>query len=172
MVDKVYPIKLESIATGGGQDDFSQSETNPDQDYIGAKGISLEANDNQLIDIDGSGNLQFEDTVTGVVTLASLVGGGGLTPTTHKDLDQLVHDIAETSYTEVTYTSNRPTDIIIWTSVAKATKIRECNLTYTGGLVTTAVTKQYDGSGVLVETLTSTPSYTGGIINNITQTLT
>ncbi len=102
------------------------------------------------------------------------LGGGALTPSNHRALDQLVHNVAETSYIEPTYTNNRPTLITEWTSVAKTTKIREYTITYSGGLVSQVSVQQYDSSGVTIvgEQLTSVPSYTGGIINNVTNTLT
>jgi hypothetical protein len=98
--------------------------------------------------------------------------GGALTPSNHKVLDQLVHNIAQDNFTEVTYNGGQPTNIITWTDAGKTLKIRECILTYTNGLVTLSVINQYDDLGVITETLTSTPSYTDGIINNITQVLT
>lgn len=100
-------------------------------------------------------------------------GGGGLSPGTHRPLDQLVHEIAETSYEEVTYSGNQVTDIIIWTTSGKTQKIRETNLTYTGNKVNTVTTKQYDGAGVLIagETLTETFTYTGGNVTSIDKVL-
>ena len=100
------------------------------------------------------------------------VSGGGLTPGTHRSLDQLVHGIAETSFDEVIRTGNQVTDVITWTSNLKTLKIRESTFTYTGNQVTTVVTKQYDGAGVVVETITETIAYTGNQVDDITRTLT
>lgn len=63
MADKVKPLKLESSSTGGTENDFFQTEVNPTEDYVAAKGIALENNDNRLVDLDGSGNIQFKDAV-------------------------------------------------------------------------------------------------------------
>ena len=102
-------------------------------------------------------------------------GGGGLTPGSHRNLDQLVHDIAETGFREaLPAATGQPTSIIMWTSAAKTQKIRETLITYTSGLATSVVTTQYDGAGVAIvgETLTETPVYSGGLILNITPVLT
>lgn len=100
--------------------------------------------------------------------------GGGISETEHRSLDQLVHTIAETSYEEISYTGNKVDSLVIWTSAAKTMKIREELFTYTGNKVTTIVTKQYDGSGVLVvgETLTETVVYSGNKVINTTKVLT
>ena len=79
-----------------------------------------------------------------------------LTSVTHNPLDQLVHNIAETSYMEVTRTGLQVDSVIIWETVAKLKKIREELYSYTGENVTTIITKQYNSSGVLEETLTET----------------
>lgn len=100
--------------------------------------------------------------------------GGGLTPASHRVLDQLVHEVAESSFTEVVYSGNRVTDVIIWTDSGKTQKIREESYTYTGNKVTTVVTKQYDGSGTLIPgtgTYTETITYSGARVDSITGVL-
>jgi hypothetical protein len=61
MADKIKPLKMENAASGGTQNDPFPTEANPTQDYLAAKGLALENNDNRLIDLDGSGNIQFKD---------------------------------------------------------------------------------------------------------------
>jgi hypothetical protein len=104
-------------------------------------------------------------------SVKSLTTGSGLSPSTHEVLDQLVHLIAEDSYEEYTYSGNGVTDIVVWTDATKTTKIREENYTYTGNKINTIVTKQYDGSGTLVLTMTETYSYTGNKVDDITRTV-
>lgn len=101
-------------------------------------------------------------------------GGGALTPANHRPLDQLVHDIAESSYEEITYSGNKVTNIIIWTNSAKTTKIRENAFTYTGSKVNTETITQYDGSGLPItgEVLTGTYNYSGSQLQNIDWVLT
>jgi hypothetical protein len=98
-------------------------------------------------------------------------GGGGLTPSTHRALDQLVHDVAENSYTETEKTAGKISAVRTYTDSGKGTKIREEEYTYTSGKVTTIVTKQYDGSGTLAETYTETITYSGAEVDTITGVL-
>lgn len=95
------------------------------------------------------------------------LSGSGITANQHLDLDQLVHDIAETSYLEVTRSGGQVTDVIIYTDSGKTTKIREVNITRTLGQVSQVVTKQYDGGGSLVQTLTQTITRSGGQVASI-----
>ena len=110
------------------------------------------------------GDLWHVQEVTGVST--------GISIAQHRGLDQLVHRIAETSFEEITRSGNLVTDVIVWVDNSKLVKIRETNITYTGNQATTVVTKQYDGLGVLVETLTETLSYTGNNLDDIDRVLT
>ena len=88
----------------------------------------------------------------------------------HRDLDQLVHEIAEDYYEEFTYAGNKITNITHWTDAGKTVKIREQIFTYTGNKVNTAVTKQYDAAGVVLtgETMTETYAYSGNNVSSIT----
>ena len=97
---------------------------------------------------------------------------GYITDAYHLKIDQLVHTIVENSYEELTYSGNNVTADTIWTSAGKTMKIREELYTYGNGHVTTIVTKQYDDSGNLVETMTENYTYTSGKVSNITRTLT
>lgn len=96
-------------------------------------------------------------------------GGGALTPENHRPLDQLVHNVAESCYSEYVYSGNKIQDIIIWTNSGKTTKIRETNFTFTGSKVATETIKQYDGSGAIIsgETMTGTYTYSGSQLNSI-----
>lgn len=97
---------------------------------------------------------------------------GGISTPQHRALDQLVHDIAETSYLEVTRTQGRVSSIIVWTDSGKTVKIREVLITRSNGTVSQIVTKQYNGSGTLVETLTDTVTRSGGKVASIAEVLT
>lgn len=61
MPDKIKPLKIENPATGGSQTDPFPVEANPTEDYIAAKGTAFENADDKLMDLDGSGNIQFKD---------------------------------------------------------------------------------------------------------------
>lgn len=100
-------------------------------------------------------------------------GGGGLNASQHRILDQLVHNLAENSYTEIVRTSgNLVSSITVYTDSGKTLKIREYQFTRTGNKITQVVTVQYDSSGLVAETYTETitrfndrvSSISGGLI--------
>lgn len=112
-----------------------------------------------------SGAFEFRDSV-GTFDPRS---GSGLSETQHRNLDQLVHDVAENSFVEYIRTGNKVTAVNTWTSNAKTARIRKVDFTYTGNKVTGIVTRQYgpDGTTVL-ETLTETLVYSGNDLTDIT----
>lgn len=78
-------------------------------------------------------------------------------------------DIADESYT--TYTYNGSTTIasmIIWTSVAMTTRIKDFTYTYDGILIDTEVVREYDSNGDVALTLTYTYNYTDGKVTSVT----
>jgi hypothetical protein len=91
----------------------------------------------------------------------------GPSPAEHAAYDQLVHNIAETAYTEVIRTSGRVTSVIIWTSPAKVLRIRDTAITRSGGQVDTIVVRQYDGAGAVVQTRTGTVGRLSGQVSDI-----
>jgi hypothetical protein len=96
--------------------------------------------------------------------------GGGIDSTTHKGLDQLVHNFAEPGFVEaLPLGSFQPDTITAWTNAGKTIKIRETSLTYSNGLVIQAVVNQYNAAGTaILGTLTHTPVYSGCIVQNVT----
>jgi hypothetical protein len=90
-----------------------------------------------------------------------------LTRPIHMVIDQLAHNIAETSYMELTRTSGQVTNVTYWTDSGKTTKIRETAITRTSGQVSQVQTIQYDEMGVAVETLTGSITRTGGRVSSI-----
>jgi len=114
--------------------------------------------------------MTFKDgVVTGVKTLTELLSGsGGITESSHRVLDQLVHALDENYFEEYTRVGNKVTNITVWTSAAKTLKIREEQYTYSGNRVTQEVDIQYDGVGTEVERLTLTYNYTGSLILSVT----
>jgi len=103
------------------------------------------------------------------------VSGEGISQAGHRQLDQIVHDIAETSYYEVTYNSTHTWRIdteIWWTNSSKTEKIREIEYTYTDvWKISTETIKQYS-SGVLSETLIKNYNYSGIFVTYINEVLT
>lgn len=107
------------------------------------------------------------DSGTGDVTItATVTSTGGISESEHRALDQLVHNIAEDSYQEITKTGNKVTSIIYYTDTGKTEKIREELITYTGNIVTQIVTNQYS-AGILVETFIETINYTNNQVSSI-----
>lgn len=179
-MDRVQVLKRES-ALGGGDDADTQPWDEPieaQEDALEAAGVFLQdpSNYDENVLISRSGNdMTFRDVTNPVPkTLTDLLAGGsgGISEAQHETLDTIVHDIAETSYDEVTYSGRRLTSTVTWDSAAKTTKIREVLLTYTGNRVTQVVTNQYDASGTLKNTLTEVFNYVGGSrrVSSITRT--
>ena len=71
MVDRVRPLKLESTATGGSQEDTFPTGMNPAQDYAAVKGLSLEDDDNTRIEKDADGDIVAVSDSAGIVKLRS-----------------------------------------------------------------------------------------------------
>ena len=87
--------------------------------------------------------------------------GGGITEAQHKVLDQLVHDLAETCYYEITWDGPRATAETWWTTSGKLVKVREITYTYDGSRCTQELWEQYNGSGTKVATLQIDYTYSG-----------
>ena len=100
--------------------------------------------------------------------------GAGLTEERHRDVDQLVHEIAEDSFTEFVYTGSRIDAIEVYTDATKTILIRTETFTYAGNRVTKIVTKQHDASGSLItgETLTEDITYVGNKVDDIAGAIT
>jgi hypothetical protein len=78
MVDKVKPLGLENPSLGGTETIPFPAELDPTEDYVAAKGVSFENNDSRLLDLNGSGQIQFKDAVdTTPFALGSLVKNFG-----------------------------------------------------------------------------------------------
>lgn len=181
--DRVQVLKYEEGSKGGNAADDSMgipAEIQPQEDVLETAGLyvqdALNRDENVYIDRDGD-DLRFRDVNNPVpVTLTDLAtGGAGLTPTTHRALDQLVHEISEDSFEELTYgAGNRVDNITVWTDVGKTIKIREEQYTYTGNNATTIVTIQYNAAGVVIvgETMTETLTYSGNTLASLTRVMT
>jgi hypothetical protein len=90
-------------------------------------------------------------------------------PAAHEDLDTLVHELAETCYTEVTRVAGLVTNITTWQTAAKLLKVRETSVTRTSGQVSTIVERQYDAAGALIsgQTITHTITRSSGRVASI-----
>lgn len=180
--DRVQVLKYEQTSKGGGVGDDTEgipTEISPQEDVIETAGVYLQdaLNRDETVYIDRDGDdLRLRDVNNPVpVTLSDIVATSGLTPTTHRAIDQLVHDISEDSFEELTYgAGNRVDNITVWTDVGKTIKIREEQYTYTGNNATTIVTIQYNAAGVVIvgETMTETLTYSGNTLASLTRVMT
>ena len=96
-----------------------------------------------------------------------------LLTTGHRALDQLVHNVAETSYMEISRTGLQVDSVIYWETAAKLKKIREELYVYSGLNVTTITTNMYNAAGTVAETLIeSLTRNVGGNVTSIANVLT
>ena len=120
-----------------------------------------------------TGTYTAQTEVEGAIQELYSQGLTHLTSATHKTQDQLVHNIAETSYVELTRTGLQIDSVITWETVAKLKKIREELYTYSGSNVSIIVTNQYGSNGITIsETITDTISRDGnGFVTSISSVL-
>lgn len=185
-LDKIKPLKIESINTGGDSDDEFPTSLDPEHDYVECRGIVLDTDsvkdESTVISRDGD-DMTFKDTNNSTpVTLSELIAGtGGLTEEGHKILRQLIHFIddgpaegfASGAYKEVTGTVF-PTAIVWYDKEDEETrkKIVERLITWTGANATQDQWKVYDASDSLVATVTDAISYSGVFETHRTRTIT
>lgn len=156
-VDRVRLLKNESPGTGGTEDDggfpaqLDANEDAPEMQGWFLQPPSPSTTKDELVYArrDASGNLIFRDNVDATErTLSALLTGGmGITEGQHDALDDLVHNIAETSYEEVTRSGGKVTNITIWETSSKIKKVRETIIARSGGKVSQIDLVQYDGTG-------------------------
>lgn len=187
MADRVLPMKMESPTSGGTETDYFPIELNPNEDGPSCRAIFLQndSSDDSNIEItrDASDpdNMTFKDEVnTTPVTLTELLSGsGGLTESSHKALNQLIHFIndgpadgfASGAYRETTGTIF-PTNRTWYTTSGKTQKIVERNITWSGVNPTVDEWKMYDNSGTLSVTVSDAISYSGIFETSRTRTIT
>ena len=186
MVDRVKPLKMESADTGGDENDEFPTSLDPEEDHLECAGIVLD--DPGLIDestviwrdVD---DMMFKDTNNPAgATLTELLATGGITPTAHRTLRQLIHFIESGgpaegffsgAYREITG-GVFPTSVIWWESSAKLKKIVERLITW--GTSPKAPTqdqwKMYDTDGVTVlATVTDAITYSGAFETSRTRSI-
>ena len=165
MVDKIQPLKLEDLTTGGDELDQFPTALDPHEDHVECAGIVLDdlAHRDEAVRIFRVGDdLVFQDTSNPAPhTLTELLASNvGITELQHEGLDTLTHEIDRTSFEEYLYTGSDVTSCITWTDNTRTLKIREEQYTYgTGHRVTQVVTIQYTSSGAEKMRVTETYSY-------------
>lgn len=170
MVDRVKPLKIEGPGSGGTETDDFPTSLDKNEDFVDCRGVTVQddSSDDDLVRISRAGDdMTFLDKTNPVKTLADLLSGG-MSPDTHRQLDQLVHDLDEDYYEEYTYVASKITNVTVWTTSGKTKKIREYAYTYSGIKITQEVITQYDSDGNWSEKLTLAYVYTGAQISDIT----
>lgn len=126
----------------------------------------------QAADPDVSGAVRFNGSEFRLRDAAGVfnprTGGSGITAEEHRNLDQLVHALAENCYEEYTYNGPRVATCIVWTDAAKTKKIREEQYTYSGSKVSSILVIQYNSAGTEFERLTETYAYAGNKVTSVT----
>jgi len=107
------------------------------------------------------------------IVISGSASGGGISGSEHRDLDQLVHDISESSYEEYIYDCSRITNLITWTDNSKTTKIREEQYNFSGckQKLSSSVVIQYDAAGAEVERITDYYTYLGNRVVSVDRVL-
>jgi len=126
---------------------------------VSALKLTTEPNDGYILTSDSSGNATWQKN-------------NSLDDSEHRQLDQLVHNIAEDSFEECTYSGAFITNITIWTNSDKIKKIREEQFTYVGAQVAQLITIQYNSNGDEVERITENYTYSGVFMANVSRSLT
>ena len=171
---------MESVSSGGSQEDNFPTALNPFGDYMVARGIlpqsatpAVPGVADELVGIerDSSGNMILWDDVLGTRTLTQLAASSsGITPAEHEVIRQLIHFIgngpaegfASGAYREVVTPGAFPDGYIWWESSSKLKKIVEVTLTWVGARVTVEQWEIYDTDGsTVLATATDAISYTG-----------
>jgi prolipoprotein diacylglyceryltransferase len=169
-LDRVKPLKLESVDTGGDEDDQFPTSMDPHEDYIELRGLVFDtptvADESTVITRDGN-DLTFQDTnnPTPVTLTELLTGAGGLTYVEFL-LDN--DPTAETGATDCSYTPTYATGKITKEEWKRndATLIKSIDYTYASGKVSQEVRKVFATNGTtILAQVTWSYSYTG---NNLT----
>lgn len=116
----------------------------------------------------GAVRLVSDDLVVRLSTgVKSLTTGSGLSEGAHDDLDDLVHWLAETNYTEITRSAGKVTNVTAWTDSGKTTKVRELVVTRSAGKVSQLDFIQYDGVGTEKQRMTGVITRSAGKISSV-----
>jgi len=91
VVDRIRPLKFESPDSGGTQTDDFPTGTNPNEDFVDSRGVTIQNDSSDDDDVrvsrDSSDNMTFLDKNTGPHTLTALTSGGF-------DFNNIIWDVA------------------------------------------------------------------------------
>jgi len=170
---------LEDPSTGGTQTDSFPTSLDRNEDYVDARGITLQSDvsDDDTVRVERdpvTNELQFVDGVSGTKRLSQVIGGGGLTEAAHEGLDRLTHALTESSVDKLVYgTGNRlervdSYDIDPDTFPLTAKLVRQEIINYTGAEVTSVELVQYNATETEVERVSETFTFVQGKLDKVT----
>lgn len=184
--DRTRPLKLESTASGGTQNDESWTEVDIGQDYLDGRGITLQVAGATVTTSDAStyisrpvaGSLAFTDQLSGTLSLEQLLTSVAGKPGSHAALADIIHFLpdgpgdgwASGAVCVEGYTGPLLTSSTWYTDAAQSRRIIALAVTYTGPLPATFKYSLYDATGALVRTLTDTCTYNGPLLQSRTRT--
>ncbi len=99
MVDRTRPLKFESPESGGTQTDDFPTGTNPNEDFVDSRGVTIQddSSDDDLVRVSRDGDdMTFLDKSNTIKTLTDLTTGGSLPSATH--VGQVLCSIDGTSF--------------------------------------------------------------------------
>lgn len=187
-MDRVKPLKFESVDTGGTENDEFPTSLDKNEDHIDCRGVAIQndSSDDEVVNVtrDSSNNLIFKDgVVSGNKTLTDLAAAAtGVTEEVHKALRQLIHFLdngpgpgfgSGPYYEETSYSGIFPISDIWYETSSKLKKIYSWDGSWTGVNLTTETFKIYDtdGSTVLAQAVDAV-TYSGIKETSRTRTIT
>ncbi len=131
--------------------------------------IELETNTNSIVSMP-AGTLKFDgndfEFKDGLGAFNPRSGGSGITESQHDNLDDLVHDIAETCDWIITRSGGKVSTIDIQ-STSGSPLIRKYEFTRSAGKVSAIEEIQYNGAGTEIQRLSYTVTRTSGKVTSI-----
>ena len=182
--DVVRPLKLESSARGGVQNDYAPKELDACADAIPVAALLLQ--DTTTVAVDQSvtvartaNDLALKDKTTARL-LKELVCATSGQVASHNALADIVHFLddgpgdgwASGAVESFGYNGPLMTSRVWWTTSAKTQRIYSEVYSYSGPLVATATYTLYDAKGTQVRAMVDTFSYSGPQCTGVTRTWT
>jgi hypothetical protein len=181
--DVVRPLKLESSARGGVQNDYAPKEMDACQDALPTVAVLLQDPTTVVVDqrvaVTRTGtSLQLTDASTSR-SLRELVTSVSGQPNAHNALADIIHYLADGGPGDGTpsgavqtagYAGPLLTSTVWWTSAAQTQRIYSVVWSYSGPLVSTATYTLYDAKGAQVRQMVDSFAYNGPLCTSVTRT--
>lgn len=153
MVERVRPLKMETLA-GGGELDMFPTSLDPQEDLVDSHGLVVQsttsADEQVTITRDASDNLVMVDPVSGTVRLSDIK-----------------YSAPSTGHLEIVRSNGKVTGVVLWTTPEKTQKIKETAITRTEGVVSSVVETCYKADGTSDFQVTYSLTRSNGSISSI-----